>query len=79
MRWMERFEAKVDVILSRWFLSASAPRPTAFANPWSPGAGPWRFGEHTVPALRPPAAAFDPKPSTAKAPGVTYLTAPARW
>ena len=43
MKWMKRLEAQVDEVLSRWFLSASSPGPTAFVNPWSPGTGPWRF------------------------------------
>ena len=73
MTWMEWLEAEVDEILSRWFLSASSPRPTAFANPWSPGTGPWRFGGHTVRVSDLPTTPIDRKPSTAKAKGPPRL------
>lgn len=73
MKRMERLEAELEEVLSRWFLSASSPAPTAFANPWSQGAGPWRFGGLTVRNSEPACTPIGLKSSTARATGPSRL------
>jgi hypothetical protein len=66
MAWLKRLEAAVALVLSRWVLSASSPRPAAFTNPWSPGTGSWRYGERAVRVPEPPFTPFDMKPLRAE-------------
>jgi hypothetical protein len=66
MRWMKELGSALEMVLSRWFFSAS-PGPTAFANPWSPGLGPWRFGERTARVAEPQFTPFDLGSSGAEA------------
>jgi hypothetical protein len=69
MTWLKRMETDVEVVLARWFLSASSPGPAAFANPWSPGTGSWRHGERSVGISEPPFIPFDLKTVATRVPG----------
>ena len=78
MTWLKRMETDVEVAVTRWFLSASSPGPAAFANPWSPGTGSWRFAERAGGVTEPPFIPFDLKTVAARVPGASPVERPRR-